>query len=308
MIDFDVDFVFPYVDCSREQWRKQYVDTCNALGYYNRAKAAISERYRDFGFLKYLFRGIAKYMPFIRKVFFLVQSEDQVPEWIDRNTVTIVTHEQFIPSAYLPTYNSTTIEMFLWNIPGLSEHFIYGNDDIFPLKTTTKEDYFAENGNLKIRYKPRSSTSGQFSMVCKHTFETVVSTFSNVGVGMYYFTPCHELVPMKKSHCLWVYTRLEPQIKRAISPFRAEKNFNQYLYSIYELVTDNTTVPERTYIYTIMGDKMEMVAQEITNANYNCLILNDNAETNIEHWQNDKLVINAFNKRFPRLCKYEVQK
>lgn len=36
----------------------------------------------------------------------------------------------FVPAQHLPTFNSHVFETFLWQIPGLSEHFIYLNDDM----------------------------------------------------------------------------------------------------------------------------------------------------------------------------------
>ena len=60
--------------------------------------------------------------------------------WINQENVNIVLHEMIIPQDLLPTFNSTTIEMFLPLIPDLAEHFIYGNDDIFVLKPTQPTD------------------------------------------------------------------------------------------------------------------------------------------------------------------------
>lgn len=51
-----------------------------------------------------------------------------------------VFHDQFIPKKYLPTFSSTVIETFLHYIPGLSENFIYMNDDVYinrPMKKQT---------------------------------------------------------------------------------------------------------------------------------------------------------------------------
>ena len=45
-----------------------------------------------------------------------------------------------MPQQCLPTFNSTTIEMFLPKIPDLAEHFIYGNDDMYPMAPSQPSD------------------------------------------------------------------------------------------------------------------------------------------------------------------------
>ena len=103
-------------------------------------------RYRDYNTLKYLLRGIDKYLPWIRNLYIIVEQESQIPKWLNRDKVKIIYHKDIIPEKLLPTYNSGTIEMYLKNIPELSEYFIYGNDDMFPLSSMTKSDFFDEDG------------------------------------------------------------------------------------------------------------------------------------------------------------------
>ena len=46
-----------------------------------------------------------------------------------------------MPEAYLPSYNSSAIELNIHRIRGLSEHFIYFNDDMFKIKDTQPSDF-----------------------------------------------------------------------------------------------------------------------------------------------------------------------
>ncbi len=43
---------------------------------------------------------------------------------------------------FLPTFNSLTIECLLWRIQGLSNHFIYLNDDCFIIRPVSSDDFF----------------------------------------------------------------------------------------------------------------------------------------------------------------------
>ena len=82
-------------------------------------------------------------MPFVRNVHLVVSGKTQVPEWAS-DRLKVVTHRDIIPEEFLPTFNSTTIEMFLHRIPGLDERFIYFNDDMFPVSPCREEDFFRD--------------------------------------------------------------------------------------------------------------------------------------------------------------------
>mgnify|MGYP003303593660 CR=1 FL=1 len=61
---------------------------------------------------------------------------------IDSEKLVIVNHRDFIPEEYLPTFNSNTILLNLHRIKGLSENFVFFNDDVFLLKPTKETDFF----------------------------------------------------------------------------------------------------------------------------------------------------------------------
>ena len=69
------------------------------------------------------------------------------PSWLNvaNEKIVVVKHEDFIPKEYLPTFNSHTIELNLHRIKGLSEYFIYFNDDTFILDKLQEKDFF-KNG------------------------------------------------------------------------------------------------------------------------------------------------------------------
>ena len=138
-----IDCVIPWVDGSDTEWIKK---KNNYLGDYDKQNQdAGDDRYRDFGTLKYLFRGIEKYMPWIRNV--VLVTNGQRPEWLNVSCprLLLIDHTDFIPNKYLPTFSSHPIELNLHRISGLSENFIYFNDDIFVLKKTEEKDFF-KNG------------------------------------------------------------------------------------------------------------------------------------------------------------------
>ena len=133
----DIDLVIPWVDGNDVEWKKEK-DKCLEAGDRR------VNRYRDWDNLQYIFRGIEKYMPWIRKIHFVTWGH--LPEWlnVEHPKLNIVKHQDYIPEKYLPTFSSHTIEMNLHRIKGVAEQFIYTNDDIFFLKDISVEDFFVE--------------------------------------------------------------------------------------------------------------------------------------------------------------------
>ena len=129
-----MDIVITYVNGLDPVWQREYEEHTN--------QPVLEKRFRDWGTLRYLFRGIEFNMPFIRKVHLVVARDSQVPEWINRDEVHIVLHKDIIPAEHLPTFNSNTIEMHLHRIEDLDEEYLYFNDDIFPMKPCRPTDFF----------------------------------------------------------------------------------------------------------------------------------------------------------------------
>lgn len=98
----------------------------------------------DFDFLKYWFRGVEKFAPWVNRIFFITAGH--LPDWLNLQhpKLKIIRHSDFIPQEFLPTFNSHTIENNLYRIAELSENFVYFNDDFYLLRRTRPEDFFKE--------------------------------------------------------------------------------------------------------------------------------------------------------------------
>ncbi|MEE1199267.1 MAG: Stealth CR1 domain-containing protein [Christensenellales bacterium] len=140
MEQYKVDFVLPWVDGNDLQWQK---DKANYAGtIFSDGSVA---RYRDWENLQYVFRGIETFTPWYNKIHLITYGH--LPKWLNTENprLNIVNHKDFIPNEYLPVFSCNPFEVNLHKIPGLSEHFVYLNDDIFFLKPL-KEEYFFKNG------------------------------------------------------------------------------------------------------------------------------------------------------------------
>ena len=135
--DEGVDFVITWVDGSDPDWQAE-------RARYSPSGAADvrPERYRDWGLLPYWFRGVERFAPWVRTIHFVTWGH--LPPWLDtaHPKLHIVRHEDYIPPEALPTFNSNALEVGLHRIPGLSERFVYFNDDMLLIAPTAREDFF----------------------------------------------------------------------------------------------------------------------------------------------------------------------
>ena len=143
---FPIDIVFTWVDGDdpdfimlREAFRGGDVSAF-------RPEAVDHARFQSRDELRYAVRSIWLYAPRINHIY--IVTNGQVPHWFmpDNEKVTIVPHSQIIPQEYLPTFNSHVIETCLHRIPGLSEHYLYLNDDVMITRRLDPSYFFTENG------------------------------------------------------------------------------------------------------------------------------------------------------------------
>lgn len=147
---YDIDLVYLWVDGSDEEWlskKKRFL----GQEVDNNTEATSKARNADNNELIYSLRSIEKNAPWIRKIF--IVTDEQIPKWLNLqyNRVEIVDIRELIPSEALPCYNSVIIEHFLYKIPGLSEHFLYSNDDMFINNEVSPHFFFNKQGLPVIR-------------------------------------------------------------------------------------------------------------------------------------------------------------
>lgn len=137
----DIDFVVTWVDSNDPQWQEEFRKYKGITTTADQSKA----RYRDWDFFKYWFRAVEKYAPWVHKVY--VITNGKFPDWINPSCdkLALVKHSDYIPEQFLPTFNSRTIEFYMNRIKGLSEHFVYFNDDMY-LNAPVSPDYYFRNG------------------------------------------------------------------------------------------------------------------------------------------------------------------
>ena len=218
-----MDAVITYVDGRDPLWQQDYASVVGG--------EALTKRYRDWGTLKYLLRGIQKHIPSVGKVYLIVSRESQVPEWVDRENLRIVLHRDIIPDRFLPTFSSGTIEMFLHRIPGLAEEFLYFNDDMFPVMDCVAEDFFVD-GKSAIGFSRHLLAPNQWKRRVRNS-DRQARLCLGMKAGLTFVRPQHTTSPMLRSQNEKVFDFSKEKIFRVAEPLRTDDSFNQYLYLDY---------------------------------------------------------------------------
>lgn len=305
-----IDFVFPYVDNADENWINQYKDYCTS---HNIKYDLDDVRYRNYDTLKYLLRGIDKCLPWIRNIYIIVEQESQVPDWLNKDNVKIVYHKDIIPEKFLPTYNSGTIEMYLKNISGLSEYFIYGNDDMFPITPMTKSDFFDEDGLPKLMVKKYQM--GENWRPNTYQFMVLNSNYiayDDLGLQREKNTIVrwnHTITPMRKSTWERLFGKYKERIENSCSVFRRPKNITQELVNSWHFLSNNYSKDytlKANYIGVKDIENQNALKQKIEDFQVVCINDGNIEQETLPFEEVKKIILNTFEELFPEKSKYEI--
>lgn len=333
----DIDFVVLWVDGNDPAWqaekRKYEEKTDDNSGIH---------RFRDWGLMKYWFRAVEAYAPWVRKIHFVTWGH--LPPFLDTGSpkLHIVRHEDYMPPEALPCFNSCALELNLHRIEGLAEHFVYFNDDDFLTRPMKPGDFFDEKTGL-----PRS----QFcEMPC--CFERELKTFSvhlARGVGLInkwfpkrqvpwsryfkcylnrcnpladnirtlvlrliypgYFTGLrvfHTYSSYRKSTFETIWAK-EPDMLRHTTEtrFRSWEDVNQYFPFMWQLVSGQFAPGRVNYMMEpIQKSTIDKICRAIEGNQYDSVCLNDPAE-DVDFDGLAARLDAAFSAILPEKCSFE---
>lgn len=148
----EVDVVYTWVNHLDPDWQAMYKKAVNDGKVPNDSHSSVNDiaRFQNRNEIQHSISSLRMYAPWVRKIFIVTNCS--LPKWAedDRQIVRIDHKDIFPNSSDLPTFNAFAIEACLHLIPGLSEHFIYFNDDVFLLKPTDIEDFFPSYGVISV--------------------------------------------------------------------------------------------------------------------------------------------------------------
>jgi hypothetical protein len=289
-------------------WKEEFA---RYAGKIDNSKNEVSEaRFRDYGFLRYWFRGVEKFAPWVRKIHFITCG--QKPEWLNVHNpkLCLVSHEDYIPKQFLPLFNSSSIEMHLHKIPGLSEHFVYFNDDFFITNHVERERFFRNGLPCDIaafRINDGLSQWGKrirnnMRIINKHFDKNeVMSRFhdkwfdKSYGIKArwnYILSPYGKFVTLRTPHNaqpylkntfeeVWAAAEAE-LLETSTHRFRSVSDLTPELFRTWQICRGSFE-PYNTYSDTKMFPliiKPKQAAVAVRNQSYKLVCLNDNVHIN----------------------------
>ena len=326
-----IDFVITWVDGTDINW-------LNEKKKYN-SKINVSDtisRYRDMGTLKYWFRAVEKFTPWVNKIYFITYGH--LPEWLNTKNekLVIVNHKDFIPAEFLPTYNSNTIELNLYRINDLSEDFVLFNDDFFILKNMKKEEFFknnfpceeyAENINMPRGYLEYFSHTALNNMgiinnhfnkrkvMKKNLFKYINYKYGINNIRTICLLPWkdfsliydpHLPVSLKKSQLkeLWEI-ETTALINTSKNRFRQITDINQYLIRYFQLLKGNF-YPRKHGIgkMFVINKNFNKLVNVIKKQKYKMICINDSDE-DFDFENAKKAIIHSFDYILPNKSSFE---
>ena len=328
----DIDFVITWVDMNDPEWQKEFR---KYSGNPDNEKNGVSEaRFRDYGLLKYWFRGVEKFAPWVRRIHLVTCG--QTPKWLDTSNpkIRVVDHKDFIPSRFLPTYNSVVIERYMHRIPGIADRFVYFNDDFYIINKIFPERFFLNGLPRDIAVFQYNPSWSQWYRRIKNNIRIINLHFDKREVLRQYhdkwFHPCYGskarmnylLRPYRKFITLRTPHNAQPYLKStfeevwdvagneltatSVNRFRASNDYTPELFRTWQICKGNFE-PYNTYSDTKMFPLMvrrKQAVRAIKEQKYSLVCLNDNIR--IPHYEEVMAQIQeAFESILPEKSSFE---
>lgn len=329
MNDYPIDIVITWVDGNDPEWYRE-----RACFKRNANEEAGEERYRDWGLLQYWFRGIEKFAPWANMIYFITRGH--IPDWLNLENpkLKVVRHDEFIPEQYLPTFSSRTIELNFHRIKGLSEHFVYFNDDMFLTNRTKPEDFFRDGKPTGMAvFSMQNAPEDLFramlfnnvrlinrnfdkkSVVKKNFWKYLNLSYGKYNIRTLLALPWSGLVGyynlhgpssfLKDTFCeVWEkeYYYLN---RTCLNRFRGETDVNQYAL-LYWQYCKGEFVPYRfPVVFCRAAKETDFAVSSINDRKYKCICLNDSASGQDEFESARDRISKAFEKKLPDISAFE---
>lgn len=329
----DIDFVVTWVDMDDPRWQADFE---KYSGRRREERNSVSDaRFRDHGFLRYWFRGVERFAPWVRRIHFVTCG--QRPEWLDVSNpkLNLVNHSDFIPAEFLPLFNSASIEMHMHKIAGLSERFVYFNDDFFITDDVGPERFFRNGLPCDIAAFRFNSGVGQWShrignnvkLINRHFDKREVlgrwsgkwfdRSYGSKARWNYLLKWYPKFVPLRTPHNAQPYLRAtfedlwrhcgEELAETSTHRFRSREDLTPELVRLWQ-VCRGTFEPYNTYRDTKMFPlvlRPQQAIRAVRERRYKLVCLNDNV-----HIRNYRQVMNdigaAFESILPEKSTFEI--
>ncbi len=311
-ISFDIDIVFSWVDGSSPEYiaARRAQQKGHVLGEGDDHEA----RFRQINELKYALRSVYMFAPWIRHIF--IATDSPAPAWLaDHPSVTIVRSEEFFSDpSVLPTHNSQAVECQLHHIEGLSEHFLYSNDDMFFGRPVGPDMFFTPGGITKfieaetrIGLGENDAERSGFENAARVNRKLLWNRFGRITTRHLE----HTAAPMRRSLVAQMEEEFPEEFRKtAASRFRAADNISvtNSFYHYYALLTGRAvtqTAAKVRYVDTTMRAGLTYLPKLLAKRNKDFFCLNDGSFPEVSADERAEVVTNFLERYFPIKAPWE---
>ena len=305
-VDFEIDMVFSWVDGSSDEFVRERAKRMQS--YVVGAGDDSEARYRQIDELKYALRSVYLFAPWVRRIF--IATDSPAPNWLAKHPkVTIVrSEEMFADLSVLPTHNSHAVESQLHRIPGIAEHFLYSNDDMFFGRPVSPSLFFSPGGITKFveastRIGLGSTDPGRsgFENAARVNRALLRERFGKVTTRHLE----HCAAPLRKSVLAELEAAFPDEFARtAASRFRSATDISvtNSLYHYYALLTGRAVVQTDArvkYVETTLRQALDAMKRLLKRRDHDMFCLNDGSFPEISIEERTAAVIDFLDRYFP---------
>ncbi|MBM7768249.1 Stealth CR1 domain-containing protein [Glutamicibacter nicotianae] len=287
-----IDIVYTWVDGSDPSWIRRKTKVENETSTSQQSNEANnSARFKDNDELRFSLRSIYQYAPWVNSIF--IVTDRQRPDWlVTDERVKIVDHQEIWPDkSGLPTFNSHAIESCIHRIPGLSEYFLYFNDDVMLTRSIDPELFFYPSGISKVFWSKAKIDSqlanpldNASTIAAKNAREAITARGHLSFSRKFYHTPA----ALRKSVCEEIETEfstLSTQTRHA--QFRSVNDvaLAGSFYFNYGLSTGNCVPGSIRYDYIDPSTENGRLRMQrlLSRRNLDCIVINDGASIELDY-------------------------
>lgn len=309
----DIDMVFSWVDGNDPEFQRQRAQ--RMANYVAGEGDDAPARYRHIDELRYALRSVHLFAPWVRTIY--IATDSPRPAWLaDHPRVKTVRSEEFFAdTSVLPIHNSHAVEAQIHRIPGLSEFYLYSNDDMFFGRPIQPSMFFSPGGVTKFIEATTRIGLGENDLarsghdnaarvnrrLLRERFGRIITRHLE-----------HTAVPFRKS----LVARMEQEFaddfaRTAASRFRSATDISvtNSFYHYYALMTGDAVIQSTArvrYVDSTKRASLTELSRLLERRNFDFFCLNDSSDPELDADERAEIVTRFLADYFPIVAPWEI--
>ncbi|MGO2634145.1 MAG: stealth conserved region 3 domain-containing protein [Galactobacter sp.] len=311
-----IDVVYTWVDGSDPAWQERKAKIMGTFDPDSVNDSADAEsRYVSRDELRYSLRSLEMYADWVRNIY--IVTDKQAPAWLNAEhpRIKVIDHSEiFRDPSVLPVYNSHAIESQLHHIEGLSERYLYMNDDVFFGREVSPSLFFTGAGLSRyflskavLDIGAPTSRDLPVQSAAKRNRDLVANTFGRLLVQKFKHTPHAQVKQVIED----LESTFPEHFERvAASRFRHPDDLSvtSALHHYWAECTGRAIEGEIRYDYfdLVSNSAQYRLSQLPLRTDLDTFCINDTSGDSADVHRNDALIRGILDELFPAPSSFEV--